>query len=108
MAITLTRNGITTAVNLSPENTRRKAVTIYTRDLNAVTALVSSLGVELTIPQITAQFQAHWTLLRKQAGGNPEGVWANEYSRKIVKETRAILKAHGVNMTSPASVAKAK
>lgn len=108
MAITLTRNGVTTAVSLHPENTRRKAVSVHTRDLSQVRVNVHALGVELTIPQIVAQFQAHWTLLRKQAGGNAEGVWANDYSRKIVKETREILRAHGVSMTSPATVAKAK
>lgn len=109
MAITLTRNGVTTAVSVHPENTRRKAVSLYTRDLSQVMVSVQSLGgIELSIPQVAAQFQAHWTLIRKQSGGAPEGIFANDYSRKIVKETGKILEQYGVSKVAATSVAKAK
>ena len=97
MAITLTRNGVSTAVSLHPENTTRKAVTLHTRSVRTDKLAIKALGgAELTLPQIAAQFEAHWSLLRKQSGGNPECIFANAYSKAIVKECKAVLDAYGV------------
>lgn len=105
MAITLTQNGVKTAVSLHPENTARKAVSLH---IKGVTVPVRSLGgVELTLEQIRAQFQAHWTLTRKQSGNTTRpdkpdynksgrGPFANSYSDAIVKECKAILDSYGV------------
>lgn len=102
MAITLTRNGVTQAVSLHPENTTRKAVSLAIRDTRQTTYTVKALGnAELTIEQVRAQFQAHWTLTRKQAGSkqdNPSqrGPYASKYSDAIVSECKQILDKAGV------------
>ena len=97
MPITLTRNGVKTAVSLHPENTTRKAVSVQVRAIRTDKVAIKALGgAELTLPQIAAQFEAHWTLIRKQSGGAPEGIFANAYSKAIVKECKAVLDAYGV------------
>ena len=102
MNITLTRNGVTTAVSLHPENTTRKAVSLVRKDLASLRIPVASLGgAELSLEQIATQFQAHWTLTRKESGpkaSNPSqrGPYASKYSDAIVAETKAILDRYGI------------
>ena len=96
------QNGRKIATTSHPELTARKAVQVQVRALKADTYTVKALGgIELTLEQIRAQFQAHWTLTRKQAGSkqdNPSqrGPYASAYSDAIVKETKAILDKAGV------------
>ena len=102
MAVALTQAGVAQARKTHPENTKRKAVSLQLRDTKEQTYTIHALGgAELTISQVKAQFQAHWTLTRKQAGSkrdNPSGrgIYANAYSDAIVKETKAILDRAGI------------
>lgn len=102
MAIVMTRNGVSTAVSLHPENTARKAVSLELKELKGVKVSVSALGgAELTLEQIRSQFQAHWTLTRKQAGSkedNPSqrGPYASKYSDAIMSECKQILDRYGI------------
>jgi hypothetical protein len=65
---------------------------------------VASLGgVELSLAQVLAQFQAHWTLARKESGA-----WENNYSTSIITECKDIMRAHGVSMTDKGTIKLAK
>ena len=95
LAIALTEAGVASARKAHPENTKRKAVSIQVASTKQATFVVKTLGgVELTAQQVYAQFQAHWTLIRKQSGA-----YDNDYSRKIVAETKSILDKNGIRKT---------
>jgi hypothetical protein len=108
MPATLTHAGIANAVSAHPEVTRRKAVSLAIREAKNTTYAVQALGgAQLTLAQVAAQFDAHWSLIRKASGNTTrperadfnesgEGPYANEYSRKIVAECKAILDKAGV------------
>ena len=107
MAVELTNAGVAQARSNHPENTPRKAAQLDLREKRATTYFIKSLGAELTLGEIKIQFQAHWTLLRKQSGNttrpdkpgyNPtgEGPYATDYGRKIVAECKAILDKQGI------------
>ena len=123
MALLLTRGGTTTAVSLHPENTPRKALSLHLRDLSQTSVPVRSLGgVELSLAQCAAMYQAHWSLLRKESGPeflnrkrgirNPEwtgeGIFANDFSRQLVKELVTILSDHKVSKVDAGNAAQAK
>ena len=106
LAIALTEAGVASARKEHPENTKRKAVSIKVASTKKATFVVESLGgVELTSQQVYAQFHAHWTLIRKQAGSKKDpnytgyGPYDNPYSRKIIAETHAILHSNGIRKT---------
>lgn len=108
MPTTLTKTGIANAVTSHPELTRRKAVSVAMREIRETRVIVKALGgAELTLEQVAAQFEAHWSLLRKQSGGASEGIFANAYSKRIVAETKAILDSFGVRKGAE-TVARAK